>query len=169
MGLVKRYLSATVQRERAEIESNRKLIQSYRSDTLKKQAEVEELNTKPASFSATRCSSCSRTLDLPTVHFLCKHSFHQGCLNVPEGLDIKSDTEVECSLCASQNRIVRQTRQAQEESASKHELFTTSLQNPGDGGRFGVIGDWFGRGVMSANAQVAGEVSRRGSSIDPRR
>ncbi|KAF2217131.1 hypothetical protein CERZMDRAFT_93188 [Cercospora zeae-maydis SCOH1-5] len=164
MGLVKRYLSGTVQRERAEIDTNRNLIQSYRKDTVAKQGEITELTTKPASFSATRCSSCGATLDLPTVHFLCKHSFHQRCLNVPEGIDIKNEVEIECPLCAPQNNIVRQTRQAQEESASRHQLFQASLQNPGEGGRFGVIGDWFGRGVMSAPAVQTVDSSRRGSS-----
>jgi hypothetical protein len=166
MGLVKRYLSTTVQRERAEIETNRKLIQSYRTDTMQKQAEMEELNSKPASFSATRCSSCGAPLELPTVHFLCKHSFHQRCLSIPEGMDIKDEVEIECPLCAPQNRIVRQTKQAQEESAGRHELFAESLKNPGEGGRFGVIGEWFGRGVMSAPAVQSLSGSRTGSSIN---
>ncbi|KXT12252.1 hypothetical protein AC579_819 [Pseudocercospora musae] len=166
MGLVKRYLSTTVQRERSEIETNRKLIQSYRKDTLQKQSEISELETKPTSFSATRCSSCGRTLHLPTVHFLCKHSFHQGCLNIPEdGTDVREDLDLECPICAPQNRIVRQTRQAHEESASRHELFTTSLQNPGEGGRFAVIGEWFGRGVMSGGSTQVVDRSRRASSV----
>ena len=41
MGLVKQYLSATVERERAEIVSNQRLISSYRKDTTQKQAEDE--------------------------------------------------------------------------------------------------------------------------------
>jgi len=28
-------------------------------------------------FQVTRCSACGAPLDLPTVHFMCKHSFHQ--------------------------------------------------------------------------------------------
>jgi hypothetical protein len=28
-------------------------------------------------FQVTRCSHCGAPLDLPTVHFMCKHSFHQ--------------------------------------------------------------------------------------------
>lgn len=31
-------------------------------------------------FQVTRCSSCGLPLDLPTVHFMCKHSFHQRYL-----------------------------------------------------------------------------------------
>ncbi|EME41059.1 hypothetical protein DOTSEDRAFT_74557 [Dothistroma septosporum NZE10] len=148
MGLVKKYLSTTVQRERSEIASNRKLISSYRADTVQKQTEISELSTKPVEFRTTRCSNCGSPLDLPTVHFLCKHSYHQRCLNIPEGQDV-DDAELECPTCAPQNRIVRQTKQAQEESASRHELFTESLKGT-ERDRFGVIGEWFGRGVMSA-------------------
>ena len=147
MGLVKRYLSTTVERERAEIAANRRLIASYRTNTTQKLSEIDELATKPASFSATRCSACSRPLNLPTVHFLCKHSFHQQCLNIPDGQD---PSDVECPVCAPQNQTVRQIRQAQEESASRHELFADALTRSGD--KFGTISDWFGRGVMDVKA-----------------
>lgn len=147
MGLVKKYLSSTVERERSEIAANRRLISSYRTDTSQKLSEIEELATKPASFSATRCSTCGRPLSLPTVHFLCKHSFHQECLNIPEG---QEPEDMECPICAPQNQTVRQIRQAQEESAGRHELFADALQRSGD--RFGTISDWFGRGVMDVRA-----------------
>jgi tetratricopeptide (TPR) repeat protein len=149
MGLVKRYLSQTVSRERAEIASNRRMISECRADTTQKQKETEDLDTKPTSFTATRCSTCGITLELPTVHFLCKHSFHQRCLNIPEGWDVSNAPEVECPLCAPQNRIVRQTYEAQVESADRHELFLESLKQS-ERDRFGVLGEWFGRGVMSS-------------------
>ena len=147
MGLVKKYLSSTVERERSEIAANRRLISSYRNDTKQKLNEIDELATKPASFSATRCSSCSKTLDLPTVHFLCKHSFHQDCLNIAEGQEAD---EIECPICSPQNQTVRQIRQAQEESAGRHELFMDALNRSSD--KFGTISDWFGRGVMGVQA-----------------
>lgn len=149
MGLVKKYLSSTVERERSEIAANRRLISSYRNDTTQKLNEINELATKPASFSATRCSQCSTSLDLPTVHFLCKHSFHQRCLNVPDGEEVD---DIECPLCSAQNQTVRQIRRAQEESAGRHELFMDALNRSGD--KFGTISDWFGRGVMDVRTAV---------------
>jgi hypothetical protein len=157
MGLVKRYLSLTVARERAEMAANRRMITSYRADTQQKLKDTEELATRPLSFSATRCSTCGATLELPTVHFMCKHSFHQRCLNIPEGWDVSRAPEIECPLCAPQNAIVRQTREAQEESASRHELFLASLKQS-ERDRFGVLGEWYGRGVLSAvGVQKVGE------------
>ncbi|KAK5112638.1 hypothetical protein LTR62_003953 [Meristemomyces frigidus] len=156
MGLVKTYLSSTVQREREEIASNNRLIASYRKDTETKQTELRELATLPTSFTATRCSSCGASLDLPTVHFMCKHSFHQRCLGAVDNEGVEG---VECPVCAPQIRTVRQIRQAQEESGGRHEVFLGQLKGDagagGNGGGWGVVGEWFGRGVMGAGSLAA--------------
>lgn len=143
MGLVKGYLSSIVERERSEIASNRRLISSYRADTTSKLNEINELATKPTTFNTTRCAICGGSLDLPTVHFLCKHSYHQRCLNIPEGQDA---SEVACPKCEPQNQAVRQLRRAQQERAGQNELFMDDLNRSSD--RFYTISDWFGRGVM---------------------
>ena len=38
---------------------------------------LKEVDYSARVFQVTRCSSCGLPLDLPTVHFMCKHSFHQ--------------------------------------------------------------------------------------------
>ncbi|KAI9843512.1 MAG: hypothetical protein M1837_006266 [Sclerophora amabilis] len=159
MGMVRKYLSATIEREKKEISNvrlpgkklrcislqnsqNRRLIEDYRSETEAKRQEIEALGNKPAVFQATRCSACGGNLDLPTIHFLCKHSFHQRCLN-------QTDTdEAECPKCASNNATVRAIRTAQDETADRHDMFQDALQRSTD--RFGTISEYFGRGVMSA-------------------
>ncbi|KAK3069941.1 Vacuolar protein sorting-associated protein 11 [Teratosphaeriaceae sp. CCFEE 6253] len=143
MGLVKHYLTLTVARERDEIAANRRAIAAYRTDTTQKLADIAALDAEPVSFSATRCASCARALDLPTVHFLCKHSFHQRCLGVMEDAEVAG---VECPVCAPQLGAVRQIRQAQEASAGRGDLFRDALERSGD--RFATVGEWFGRGVM---------------------
>lgn len=155
VGLIKSYLSTILSKERAEISQNRSLISSYRADTQSKLSELQDLDSKPQSFSATRCAACARSLELPTVHFMCKHSFHAQCLGDDGGED---GVERECTICAPQNRIVRQTREAQVESAGRNDLFEESLRGASGRERFGVIGEWFGRGVMSAGGNTtAGE------------
>ncbi|KAL8913895.1 MAG: hypothetical protein Q9171_001388 [Xanthocarpia ochracea] len=142
MGMVKKYLSETIERERKEISNNRRLIESYRGETDAKRKEMEELSTKSAVFQTRRCSACGGSLDLPTVHFLCKHSFHQRCLNQV------GDANVECPKCAPTNNNIRAFRKAQEESADRHDMFLDTLQRSRD--KFGTISEFFGRGVMTA-------------------
>ncbi|KAI9673731.1 MAG: hypothetical protein M1829_003968 [Trizodia sp. TS-e1964] len=144
MGMVKKYLSGTIEKERKEISANQRLIASYRNETETKKKEIEELGSKPAVFQATRCSSCGGTLDLPTVHFLCKHSFHQRCLNHA------IEDNAECPLCSSQNATIRAIRRAQDESADRHDMFKDAIQRSSD--RFGTVTEFFGRGVMSIPA-----------------
>lgn len=141
MGLVKKYLSITIDKERKDIAQNRRLIDSYRSETEAKRKEMEDLDTQPAVFQTRRCAACGRSLELPTVHFLCKHSFHQSCLNETEG------QEAECPNCKPGNENVRAFRRAQIESADKHDMFKEALGRSKD--KFATIGEFFGRGVMT--------------------
>ena len=142
MGMVKKYLSHTVEKERKEISNNRRLVESYRTETEAKRQEMDELSNKPVVFQTRRCAACGRSLDLPTVHFLCKHSFHQSCLNEADGY------EAECPKCAPTNNNIRAFRKAQEDSADRHDMFQNALASSHD--KFGTISEFFGRGVMTA-------------------
>ncbi|KAH6999739.1 hypothetical protein EDB80DRAFT_121589 [Ilyonectria destructans] len=143
MGMIKPYLHKTITRERKEIASNRHRISTLRTDTEKRREELADLGTKPVVFQATWCSDCSQRLDLPAVHFLCKHSFHQRCVRNGD-----KEGEAECPKCASENDVIRKMREGQRERAGKHELFKADLDNSED--RFATVADWFSRGVMDA-------------------
>ncbi|KAJ5894757.1 hypothetical protein N7495_006448 [Penicillium taxi] len=144
MGRVKKYLSDNIERERKEISTNRRLIASYKSETATKQQELQNLATQPIAFQSRRCQSCGGTLDLPTVHFLCRHSFHERCLN-------RVDDDAQCPVCAPTNATLRAIRQRQVDSADQHDLFKSELERSRD--RFGVVSDFFGRGVMGSQTQ----------------
>lgn len=148
MGMIKSYLSTTIERERVEIATNRRTIETFRADTETKKTELQTLNTKPVVFQSTRCKVCNKALELPAVHFLCKHSFHQSCLSTDE--DVR-DAEVECPLCSGQNATIKAIRRAQIESADRHDLFSDALRRSKDG--FAVISEWFGRGVMGVEGK----------------
>ena len=75
---------------------------------------------------------------------MCKHSFHQECLNETNG------QEAECPKCAPANNNIRAFRKAQEESADRHDMFQDALQRSRK--KFGTISEFFGRGVMTAPA-----------------
>lgn len=158
VGMLKPYLRETIERERKGIAADRRRIASFRSETAERRAEMADLGGKPAVFQATRCSGCALALDLPAVHFLCKHSFHQRCLKRGSGgaaaphvrdddVDAAAAAAGECPVCAMDNATIRALRQAQAENAGRHELFKDALEHSEDG--FATVADWFGRGVMS--------------------
>ncbi|KFA70363.1 hypothetical protein S40285_01748 [Stachybotrys chlorohalonatus IBT 40285] len=147
MGMIKPYLHDTISRERKEIAVNRNRIATLRTDTEKRRTELTDLGTKPAVFQATRCADCGQGLDLPAVHFLCKHSFHQRCLRGG-----RAEGEVECPKCMGDNQVIRTMREAQKERAERHELFKGDLEASED--RFSTIAEWFSRGVMDVEQKT---------------
>lgn len=146
MGMIKPYLQETVERERREIAANRRQAAGFRRETDARRAELAELGSRPAVFQATRCADCGQPLDLPAVHFLCRHSFHQRCVRGISGGSDEDASGGECPKCAPDNATVRALRRQQDEDSARQDLFRYELENRED--RFATIAAWFGRGVM---------------------
>ena len=162
MGLVKRYLRDTIAREKKEIDENRRITATYRNSTATKREEIEALGNKPTVFQARRCGICGASLDLPTVHFLCKHSFHKKCLDTSSaslrrrsggassGGDEELEVEMQCPICEKENETLKAIRQGQSERAGRHQLFLETLGRSRDG--MATVSEFFGSGVMRVDA-----------------
>ncbi|KAM0747362.1 hypothetical protein T439DRAFT_344059 [Meredithblackwellia eburnea MCA 4105] len=140
VGLVREYLKKQLSREKQEIESDRSLIESYRTESAKKRKEIQELSDPnvPRIFQVTRCSACGGQLDLPAVHFMCRHSYHQRCLG---------ENESQCPNCAKTHGVIREIRAANEALAGRHDLFVEEVRESEDG--FATVAASFGKGLMS--------------------
>jgi hypothetical protein len=138
VGLVKQWLIKRINESREEISAGHQLINSYRTETKAKQQEITELTDpqNPRVFHVTRCSACGGQLDLPAVHFMCKHSYHQRCL---------ADHEIECPNCAQAHGLIRELRRENERFATQHEIFLHNVEETG----FEAVAAAFGRsGLM---------------------
>jgi hypothetical protein len=113
-------------------------ISSYRVETEAKLKLVTELADPehPKVFHVTRCSTCSGQLDLPSVHFMCNHSYHQRCL---------LGQETECPLCAQEYGVIREIRRNNERMADQHDIFMSDVQENG----FKAVAEAFGRGALN--------------------
>ncbi|CDO70329.1 hypothetical protein BN946_scf184843.g18 [Trametes cinnabarina] len=138
VGLVKDWLMARIKSAREEVDMDQKLIASYRSDTEAKLKQVEELSDPdhPRVFHVTQCSACQGGLDLPAVHFMCNHSYHQRCL---------PQNETECPNCAREHGIIREIRRNNERLADQHDLFLSEVREGG----FDALASGFSRGILN--------------------
>lgn len=141
LSVIKDYLINKLQKQSEQTEEDEQLIQKYRRETARIRQEMEELRTSPKIFQKTKCSICSSALELPSVHFLCGHSFHQHCF------ESYSETDSECPTCMQENRKVLEMIRAQEQRKDLLNQFQRQLQCSNDG--FSVIADYFGRGVFN--------------------
>ncbi|KAI9065075.1 hypothetical protein FKP32DRAFT_1675090 [Trametes sanguinea] len=138
VGLVKEWLMARIKSAREEVDMDQKLIASYRSDTEAKLRQVDELSDpdRPRVFHVTQCSACQGGLDLPAVHFMCNHSYHQRCL---------PQNETECPNCAREHGIIREIRRNNERLADQHDLFLSEVREGG----FDALAAGFSRGILN--------------------
>ena len=135
------------------------LTQSYRLETATKLKQVEELSDPdyPRLFHATQCSQCGGHLDLPSIHFMCNHSFHQrsvhflffffcrdSSISFGTGRCL-GDHDTECPLCVRAHGVIQEIRRNNERLADQHELFLADVQETG----FRAVAAAFGRGVLN--------------------
>ncbi|GAW08826.1 vacuolar membrane protein [Lentinula edodes] len=138
VGLVKEWLIERITQERGEIQADREWVSSYRMETAAKLNQVQELSDPehPKVFHVTRCSTCGGQLDLPSIHFMCNHSYHQRCL---------PDNETECPNCAREHGVIREIRRNNEQLADQHDLFVSEVQEGG----FKALANAFSRGLFN--------------------
>ncbi|KAJ1898326.1 Vacuolar protein sorting-associated protein 11 [Coemansia sp. S17] len=134
LGMVRGYIMRQIEASTKRIHDNEKAISSYANEYMTHHDNMEALKTKPVVFQSTKCTSCMAPLDLPSVHFLCKHSYHQRCLG---------DIGDSCPKCQVENQMLEDQRRRQELAAKQHDAFFNKLQASDDG--FEVVASWFSK------------------------
>ncbi|KAJ1718949.1 Vacuolar protein sorting-associated protein 11, partial [Coemansia erecta] len=134
LGMVRGYIMRQIEAKTTRIRDNKKVIESYTKEYQTHHEQIEDLKSKPVVFQSTKCTSCMAPLDLPSVHFLCKHSYHQRCLG---------DVADNCPKCQVQNQMLEDRRRRQEATAKRHDIFYEKLQTANDG--FDEIAEWFSK------------------------
>ncbi|PLW57897.1 hypothetical protein PCANC_00950 [Puccinia coronata f. sp. avenae] len=109
IGTVKQYLLNQVLNQKHEMKSDLDLINSYRKEIDKNRSKLAELVDKPQIFHLNnKCAACFSVLELPVVHFMCHHSYHQRCLD-----------EEWCVKCSEERKADEGPRADEPEAAIK--------------------------------------------------
>lgn len=138
LSVIKDYIARKLEQESKLIEEDRIAIEKYQEETSNMRKEIQDLRTNARIFQLSKCSFCSFTLELPAVHFMCMHSFHQRCLG---------DNEKECPECAPEYRAVLEMKRNLEQNSTNQDHFFQRVKNSKDG--FSVVAEYFGKGIIS--------------------
>ncbi|XP_075696250.1 vacuolar protein sorting-associated protein 11 homolog [Rhinoderma darwinii] len=141
LSVIRDYLINKMQKLSQQSEEDERTVNQYREDTARIRQEIHELRNSPKIFQKTKCSICSSALELPSVHFLCGHSFHQHCF------ESYAESDSDCPTCLPENRQVLDMIRAQEEKKDLYDHFQHQLKCSNDG--FSVVAEYFGRGVFN--------------------
>ena len=138
LGSIQDYITRRLQNENQLILEDQRRIKAYTEEMEKMRDEIEKLRTTAKTFQNRKCAICNSPLDLPAVHFLCMHSFHQRCLG---------EQEQDCPVCAFENSKILEIKRSLEDSADQHDQFFKQLEASPDG--FSTVAAYFGRCMFS--------------------
>eukprot|EP01015_Nassula_variabilis_P021798 TRINITY_DN3927_c0_g1_i3.p1 TRINITY_DN3927_c0_g1~~TRINITY_DN3927_c0_g1_i3.p1 ORF type:complete len:112 (+),score=8.58 TRINITY_DN3927_c0_g1_i3:68-403(+) len=100
----------------------------------------KKLRTQAFVFSSTKCTNCDNPLTMPSVHFLCGHSFIDTCLLSDKG-------EKECIRCLFENQRIIDTYEQLKRSCENAKVFQENLNQSKD--KFDTITDLLGKGLIN--------------------
>ncbi|KAK0086649.1 hypothetical protein PV325_013769 [Microctonus aethiopoides] len=149
LGDVKVYLNLLLKSEYEQTKQDEELVNKYRNDTQKLREQISIIKNSTIIFQGSRCSACHHQLELPSVHFMCQHSYHQHCFQS------FSENENECPACLPNNKKLLDIIRSQEQSRDLHETFHSLLDRAED--PFSLVADYFGRGVFKKLTVITDE------------
>ncbi|KAL0479247.1 vacuolar protein-sorting protein 11 [Acrasis kona] len=138
---LREYLHSKLHRDQDKTKEQNKTIKELTRENHKLNGEIEELRRNAQIFQSTQCTACLRTLNLPSVHFMCMHSYHQRCL--------EGDS---CPKCADKNKVhVAELDKIKRLRENKHQqdridVFSQQLKDPKLG--FEALANQFGNGLF---------------------
>lgn len=153
LSVIKDYIARKLEQESKLIEEDRQSIEKYQDETLTMRKEIHDLRTNARIFQLSKCTACTFTLDLPAVHFMCMHSFHQRCLG---------DNERECPECAPEYRSVLEMKRNLEHNSKDQDMFFQAVKNSKDG--FSVVAEYFGKGIISKARSGSNDIVGSGNT-----
>ena len=138
-----KYMLGFLKSEGEIIAENDKLISHHKDETEKMMNTIQEMQTLPKVFQASKCSCCNKSLELPSVHFYCGHSYHQACF---ESYSAEHDTD--CPLCLPENnKILSQIKQRKSLKDQSQKLREQLLRPDSD--VISVVSSYLSKGLLT--------------------
>ncbi|KFD47361.1 hypothetical protein M514_11776 [Trichuris suis] len=138
---IRDYLLNWLKQRQDVITKNKEETKRLQAEISKAEAVIEDLKTKPQIFQMSRCSVCDIALEAPTVHYLCKHSFHQHCF------ENYSENEMACPVCQPERLRLKAILKAEPlSSGDLAQRFAEDLTKSGD--IAGTLVNHFAKGLF---------------------
>jgi hypothetical protein len=139
LSVIKDYITRRLESENQSIQEDERSVRQLQEQTQKMRSDIKDLKTQAKIFQEMKCTNCKNSLELPAIHFLCGHSYHQSCL--------VGDVD-ECTLCSAERKKIEDIVQSQMQTAEQHEDFFRQLEKSNNN-RFALVADYFGRGAFA--------------------
>lgn len=141
LGAARDFFTRAFKKESDLYKREENAIREHKEDSENVRHQIKDVKEKPIEFRGSICDSCKQPLALPSVHFFCRHSFHQDCIRS------FSETEKDCPYCMEKNHQIMDVLRSQGSVQINHDQFHTLLErNPET---FSVISEYLGRQLFN--------------------
>nr|CAH8832177.1 unnamed protein product [Trichobilharzia regenti] len=98
VGTVREYFLRHLEAGSNQINTMRNEVDRLRKETMRNREVVRKLNDQVKIFQQQKCVLCHQSLEPPSIHFLCDHSYHKVCF------DNYAYGDQQCPQCAPRNK-----------------------------------------------------------------
>lgn len=141
LSLLKKFLVRQLSAYADKIRTCEQTIKQLKKETEQIREQMDNIKHRPHVFQESMCSGCKIELELPSVHFLCGHSFHVNCF------ENFADNNEGCPSCAPESkRIVDQQRQMDEAMKTLDEDFSRCFADSDD--VMATVAEFVAKGVF---------------------
>ncbi|XP_050429198.1 vacuolar protein sorting-associated protein 11 homolog isoform X2 [Adelges cooleyi] len=156
IGNVRAYLTSLFGAEKKTLEKDKEMVNKYQQDTEVIKNTIEKLKNSAVVFQGLRCSACNNQLELPSVHFMCQHSYHQHCFQA------FSENDDECPACTTNNKQIMDIIRTQSMIKDHNETFHSQLERANDS--FSLISEYFARCLFDEPFAVENQLIKSNES-----
>jgi hypothetical protein len=142
LDLVKGHVARALAAENRAIRADQEEAEALAAEAERARAATARLLTEPTVFQASRDAQTNAPLELPSVHFLCGHSFNARTLGDGEGR--------QCPLCAAEHARVAELQRSRRGAAggAAADAFFRQLKAAGPDS-FGLVAEWYSKGLLN--------------------
>ena len=82
--MIRDYLKRQFSKQKQQITEYQAIGDQFKQEINLMEMDIKKIRNEPILFKETQCSACLQLLNLPIIHFYCKHSYHSSCLGDSE-------------------------------------------------------------------------------------
>ena len=79
--VLKKFLKLKLEQQTATIKQKKKKVTEIRNEIVENQTQTVQMKTTAINFEQKCCAECNQPLQLPTIHFMCGHVYHEFCID----------------------------------------------------------------------------------------
>ncbi|KAL6781149.1 VPS11 [Auxenochlorella protothecoides x Auxenochlorella symbiontica] len=149
LDLVKGYVSRQLEADNRAMAADVEEAERLEEEVERARLALERLRSEPVVFQSNRDAATGAALELPSVHFMCGHSFNARTLG-DDGGGGGAGAEPGCPLCAPEHARTAALVDSNRAWAADKDAFFKQLRAAPDG--FAVVTEYLGKGVLNASS-----------------